>query len=147
MTEKIIKSEIKINNILFCACFFVTVLTIAMALLEFFSRGIYPPSNISIFYIGVLAIYALHKEAIRFLQRSEPEKGSRGGEIFVYIWIIMTTSLYLINFLSKNYFSYSPDGEELKILINIAFTTIEVGVVFVLARILKLLMVRFFYRK
>lgn len=146
MTEKIIQAENKINNILFWICFLVTILAIAMTLLEFFSRGAFPPSNINIFYIGVLTIYALHKEAIRFLERSEPKRASRSGEVFVYIWIIMTAILYLINFLTKNYFSYSPDGLELKTLTSIAFTAIEVGMVFVLARILKLLMVRFFYK-
>lgn len=146
MTEKIIQAENKINNILFWICFLVTILAIAMTLLEFFSRGAFPPSNINIFYIGVLTIYALHKEAIRFLERSEPKRASRSGEVFVYIWIIMTAILYLINFLTKNYFSYSSDGLELKTLMSIAFTAIEVGMVFVLARILKLLMVRFFYK-
>jgi hypothetical protein len=146
MTEKIIKTEIKINNILFWLCFFITLIAIIMALLEFFSRGAFPPSNIGIFYVGILAIYALHKEAIRFLERSEPKRGAKQGEIFVYFWIIMTTGLYLVNFLTKNYFSYSPTGLELKTLMTITFTTIEVGAVFVLARILKLLMVRFFYK-
>jgi len=145
MTEKIIQAENKINNILFWICFLVTILAIAMALLEFFSRGSFPPSNINIFYIGVLTIYALHKEAIRFLERSEPKRAPRSGEVFVYIWIIMTAILYLINFLTKNYFSYSSDGLELKTLMSIAFTAIEVGMVFVVARILKLLMVHFFY--
>ncbi len=146
MTEKIIQAENKINNILFWICFLVTILAIAMALLEFFSRGAFPPSNINIFYIGVLTIYALHKEAIRFLERSETKRAPRSGEVFVYIWIIMTAILYLINFLTKNYFSCSSDGLELKTLMSIAFTAIEVGMVFVLARILKLLMVRFFYK-
>lgn len=145
MTEKIIKTETKINDVLFWICFSVTILAIAMALLEFFSQGLFPPSGINIFYIGVLTIYALHKEAIRFLQRSEPKRGPRGGEVFVYIWIIMTAGLYLTNFLTKNYFSYSPTSQELNTLMSITFTTIEVGAVFILARILKLLMVRFFY--
>lgn len=147
MTQKIIQTEVKINNILFGICFFVTILAIAMALLEFFSRGQYPPSNINIFYIGVLAIYALHKEAIRFLQQSEPKRKSKQGELFVYIWIIMTTLLYLLNFLTKGYFSHSPEGLQLNTLMGIAFTAIEVGAVFVLARILKLLMIRFLYKK
>ncbi|MFZ5559223.1 MAG: hypothetical protein ACOZAL_00275 [Patescibacteria group bacterium] len=146
MTEKVIQVETKISNVLFWICFFITLLTIFMSLTEFFSRGEFPPSRINIFYIGVLTIYALHKEALRFLERSSSEKGQKRGEVFVYIWIIMTAILYLINFLNKNYYSYSDDGKELKSLMNITFVTIEVGAVFVLARILKLLMVKFFYK-
>lgn len=147
MTEKVIQIETKINNILFWLCFFITFLAIFMALLEFFSRGAYPPSNINIFYIGVLIIYALHKEALRFLERSAQKEKSKKGEIFVYIWIVITAGLYLINFLTKNYFSYSTTGEELKTLISITFIALEVGAVFVLARILKLLMVHFFSKR
>lgn len=147
MSQKIIESELKISNVLFGICFFITILAIAMALLEFFSRGIYPPSNINIFYIGVLAIYALHKEAIRFLQKSEAKRRSKQGEIFVYIWIIMTAILYVINFLTDNYFSQTPDGSAIDSLMRISFTALEVGAVFVLARILKLVMIRFLYNK
>jgi len=147
MTQKIIEAELKINNVLFGICFFVTILAIAMALLEFFSRGIYPPSNINVFYIGVLTIYALHKEAIRFLQKSEPKRKSKQGELFVYVWIIMTAILYVINFLTNNHFSQSPDGLEIGTLMHISFTALEVGAVFILARILKLAMVRFSHNK
>jgi Ni/Fe-hydrogenase subunit HybB-like protein len=59
----------------------------------------------------------------------------------------MTAFLYLFNFLTKGYFSYSPEGLELNSLMSIGFTAIEVGAVFVFARILKLLMIRFFYKK
>lgn len=147
MTEKVIQIESKINIILFWLCFLITLLAIFMALLEFFSRGAYPPSNINIFYIGILTIYALHKEALRFLERSMPKRRPKSGEFFVYVWIIITAGLFLVNFLSKNYFSYSEAGYELKTLMSISFTTLEVGGVFILARILKLLMVRFFYKK
>lgn len=146
MTEKIIQTETKISNILFWICFFITFLAIFMALLTFFSREAYPPSGINIFYVGVLIIYALHKEALRFLERSAPKKTSRQGEIFVYIWIIMTALLYLLNFLTKNYYSYSPNGYEIRSLMSITFTALEVGAVFVLARILKLLMVHLFHK-
>lgn len=145
MTEKIIKTEIKISNVLFWLCFFITILTIIMVLLEFFSRGEYPPTNISLFYIGVLAIYSLHKEAIRFLEHASPERGQKKGEFFVYFWITLTAVLYLINFLTKNYFSYSATGETTRGLMDATYITLEVGAVFILARILKLLMVRFFY--
>jgi len=145
--KKIIESETKINNILFRICFFITILAIAMALLGFFSRGLYPPSNISVFYVGILIIYAVHKEAIRFLRVPKTEKVSKQGELFVYAWIIITACLYVINFITNNYFSRSPDGLELNTLMNITFTTLEVGAVFVLTRVFKLLMIRFFHRK
>lgn len=146
MTEKVIQVETKINNTLFWICFFITFLAIFMSLTEFFSRGEFPPSKINIFYIGILVVYSLHKEALRFLERSASEKIQRKGELFVYLWIIITAILYLINFLTKDYYLYSDNGEELKSLIDITYITIEVGAVFVLARILKLLMVRLLYK-
>ena len=146
MTEKIIQLETKISNILFWLCFFITFLAIFMSLVEFFSKGEFPPSRINVFYIGILTIYALHKEALRFLERSSSEKSQKRGEFFVYLWIVITAVLYLINFIKKDYYSYSLDNRELNSLMNITFTTLEVGGVFVLARILKLLMVRFLYK-
>ncbi|OGZ32044.1 MAG: hypothetical protein A2V69_02065 [Candidatus Portnoybacteria bacterium RBG_13_40_8] len=143
MTEKAIKLETKISTTLFWICFFITFLTIFMSLAEFFSRGGFPPSRINIFYIGVLSIYALHKEALRFLDRSSSERGQKKGEMFVYIWVIMTAILYLINFTTKDYYSYSGDGKELLALTHISFIALEVGMVFVLARILKLLMIKY----
>ena len=76
MTSQIVKSETKINNILFWLCFLISILAVAMTLLEFFSRDEYPPTSISLFYVGVLAIYSLHKEAIRFLEYATPERKS-----------------------------------------------------------------------
>ena len=122
MTEKIIKSETKINNVLFWICFCITLLTIIMTLLDFFTNGEYPPTNIALFYIGVLVIYSIHKEAIRFLEHATPERRPKKGELFVYFWIIMTAALYLVNFLTKNQFSYSG-------LMNATYLTLEVGFV------------------
>jgi hypothetical protein len=146
MTEKLIQVEVKINNVLFGICFFITIIAIAMALLEFFSRGAYPPSNINIFYVGILIIYAIHKEAIRLLRIPKTKRRSKQGEVFVYIWIIMTACLYVVNFLTENYFSQSSDGSKLDSLMNIAFTTLEVGAVFILARVFTLLMSRVLYK-
>ena len=143
MTEKAIKTETKISATLFWICFFITLLTIFMSLAEFFSRGGFPPSRISIFYIGVLTIYALHKEALRFLDRSSTEKGQKRGETFVYVWIIITAILYLINFITKDHYSFADDGKQLMSLTHIGFLTLEVGAVFVLARIMKLLMIKY----
>jgi len=146
MTEKVIKIETQINNILFWICFFITILTIIMVLVEFFTQGEYPSSHIGVFYVGVLAIYSLHKEAIRFLEHASPSKTQRKGEIFVYFWIILTAILYLINFLTKNSFSYTQYGEEARGLMDATYLTLEVGAVFILARILKLIMIKFFYK-
>jgi len=145
MTEKVIQIETKINNVLFWICFFITILTIIMVLVEFFTNGEYPPSHIGVFYVGVLAIYSLHKEAIRFLEHASPDKKQKKGEIFVYFWIILTAVLYLINFLTKNSFSYTQYGEETRGLMDATYLTLEVGTVFILARILKLVMIKFFY--
>jgi len=146
MTQQIIKTETKINNILFWLCFLITVLAIVMTLLEFFSRDQYPPTGISLFYVGVLAIYSLHKEAIRFLEYATPEKSHKPkkGELFVYLWIVMTGILYLINFLTKNYYAYSDLGEQTAGLMTATYIALEVGIVFILARILKMLMIKFF---
>ncbi len=148
MTAQIIKIEVKINNILFYLCALITFLAIAMTLLEFFSRGEYPSPNISLFYVGVLAIYSLHKEAIRFLEHALPEKTrkTKKGELFVYFWIILTGILYTINFFTKNYYSYSATGEPTPGLMTATYITLEVGIVFILARILKLLMINYFYK-
>jgi hypothetical protein len=149
MTSQIVKSETKINNVLFWVCSLITILAVVMTLLEFFSRDEYPPTNISLFYVGVLAIYSLHKEAIRFLEYATPEKNRKPkkGELFVYLWIIMTAVLYLINFLTKNHYSYSDFGEPTAGLMTATYITLEVGIVFILARILKMLMIKFFDKK
>ena len=144
MTEKVIKIETNINNILFWICFFVTLLAIFMSLTEFFSRGEFPTSKIGLFYVGVLAIYSLHKEALRFLEHAHEIRGQKNGELFVYLWIIMTAILYLINFLTKNHYSVSNNGEKLLALTSISYTALEVGGVFILARILKLVMIRLY---
>jgi len=146
MTAQIIKTETKINNVLFWLCSLITIMTVVMTLLEFFSHDEYPPTSISLFYVGVLAIYSLHKEAIRFLEQNSAEKvhKQRKGELFVYFWIILTAVLYLINFLSKNGFSQTVNGDEATGLMNATYLTLEVGIVFIVARILKLLMIKFF---
>lgn len=146
MNEKIIKPEIRINNVLFWLCFIITLMAIFMALLEFFSRGSYPLSGISVFYIGILIIYALHKEAIRIIDKSTTTRGTKKGELLVYVWILMAAGLHLINFLTKNLYSFSATGQKLNALTNISFTALEVGAVFILARIIKLVIIKVFYK-
>jgi hypothetical protein len=146
MTEKTIKIETKINNTLFWICFFITIVAIVMAFLEFFARGGFPTSKIGLFYVGVLIIYSFHKEALRFLEQAYAERAQKKGELFVYLWIIIAAVLHFVNFLTKNYYSVGENGEKLLALANISYTALEVGAVFVLTRILKLVMTRFYYK-
>jgi len=71
--------------------------------------------------------------------RKEPEEGKRKGEYFVYAWFILTPLLYLINFLTKDYFVYNDQGVLLNALPEITVTSLEVGGVFIVTRILKLI--------
>jgi len=78
---KIGRIELVINRNLFLICTIITIIVMAMAAIEFLSRGSFFPSRIGFFYIGVLFIYTAHKEMLRWLE----EKGvERQGEIFLY---------------------------------------------------------------
>ena len=133
--QKIRDIETGINRNLFLICAGVTLAAMIMIILEFLTRGAFPPVQINLFYIGVLIIYSLHKEMVRWLGQRKVE---RQGEYFVYAWIILTTVLYLVNFLSKNYFSYSVLGEKTPVLRDISVITLEVLAIFIFTRILKL---------
>lgn len=130
--------EARINKNLFIICAAVTVVVMAMVLLEFFTRGIFPSAQITLFYLGVLILYSLHKEMVRWLGQRKVE---RQGEYFVYAWIGLTTILYIINFLTKEYYSYSTQGEPLAILKGISILTLEVLGIFIFTRCLKILKV------
>lgn len=81
------KVEAVINRNLFVACAIITLVAMAMVVIEFFSRGNFFPSRIGFFYIGVLFVYSAHKEMLRWLG----EKGTkRAGEFFLYSWIGLT---------------------------------------------------------
>jgi len=133
---KIKKIEQQIDSRLFIICAFLTIITIIMISAEFFSRGIFPSPKIGIFYIGVLLIYSLYKELLRWLSEKKTE---RQGEYFVYTWIILTIIFYIINFLTKDYFLYSVEGDYLPTLSEICFLTLEVLAVFIITRSSKLL--------
>jgi len=133
---KIRRSENIINKHLFGLCAFVTVITMVMFLIEFFSKGKYTPAKISILYLGILIIYSLHKELIRWLGERKVE---RQGEIFVFVWVLLATFLYLIDFLTKGYFTTGANGERLSVLRDISITIIEILAVFVVTRSLKIL--------
>lgn len=132
--KKIREIEFAINKNLFNICGIITIAAMVMILIEFFTRGAFPPSGINIFYIGILFIYSIHKEMLRWLGEKEVE---RQGEWFVYTWIGLTVILYIINFLAKGYFSYSFRGIPTESLGAITITTLEVCAIFILTRFSK----------
>ncbi len=130
------KVESIINRNLFLICVIITVIVMAMVTIEFFSRGSFFPSQIDFFYIGVLFIYTVHKEMLRWLE----EKGvERQGEIFLYLWIGLTVLFYIINFFTKDYYQVSLEGKPLGCMSDVAIITLEVAVIFLLARLSKVI--------
>jgi len=136
--QRIKAIESKINRNLFIICAVVTIVVMAMVSSEFFTRGAFPPSQITLFYLGVLILYSFHKEIVRWLGQRKVE---RQGEYFVYSWIVLTTLLFIINFLTKEHFSYSAKGEHLNTLREISVLTLEVFAIFIFTRIMKMLKV------
>lgn len=128
------KTERKVNKSLFVFCAIITLIAMSMAIIEFFSRGVFPSSGMGIFYIGVLFIYSIHKEMLRWIEEKDLK---RQGEWFVYSWILLTVFLYIINFSTKRYFSYSSEGTPLRSLEGISVIALEVCVIFVLTRLSK----------
>tara|TARA_B100001971_G_C17919339_1_gene396929 strand:- start:280 stop:636 length:357 start_codon:yes stop_codon:yes gene_type:complete len=105
-----------------------------MILTEFFSRGFFPPPQIGLFYIGVLLIYSFHKEMLRWMGQ---KWGERHGEWFLYSWIGLALALYIINFVTRNYFS-DPSGEAtVRSLSEVSIITFEVSVIFIFTRLSK----------
>ncbi len=125
-----------INKNLYLICGIITVAIMIMISVDFFSRGIFSSAKMSLFYLGVLLIYSLHKEIIRWLGERQIE---RQGEYFVYGWIGLTILLYIINFLSKDYFSYSIQGGPVIVLRDVSMLTLQVLAVFIFTRCLKIL--------
>ena len=139
MSKKSVRSvEKKINHTLYLISFFLTIIAMAMNLIEFFNRGKFPPIRMNFFYIGILTIYALHKEAVRWLIEKDEEWTQKRGEYFFYLWVLMATIFFAINFFSGDYFYFSPSGEQLNTTTNTAFTALEVGAIFIIARFLKI---------
>lgn len=132
------KLEIGINKNLYIICAVITIVTMAMVAIEFFSRGSFPSTRIGLFYLGILIIYSLHKELVRWLGERKVE---RQGEYFVYAWIGFTTLLYIINFLTKDFFIYSAQGATLATLGQTCILTLEVLVIFLITRGSKLIKV------
>lgn len=136
--RELILTEEKINKNLFLVASSVTAVAMAMVVLAFFTRGFFPSGKMNMFYLGVVIIYSFHKELIRWLG---DEKVGRQGEYFVYAWIGLTTIFYILDFLTKGYFSVSSAGEPLETIRESAALTIEVFIIFIITRGLKLLKV------
>jgi len=134
--KKVREIEFAINKNLFLICAVITLIAMLMVTIEFFSRGAFPPSQIGFFYIAVLFVYSIHKEMLRWLGEKNIE---RQGEYFLYSWIGLTVILYIINFLTKEYFSHSPEGMPLTLLKEISFVTVEVAAVFLFTRLSKVI--------
>jgi len=134
--QRIKTIETGINKNLFRICAAVTVVVMVMMLLEFFTRGAFPSTQISFFYLGVLILYSLHKEVVRWLGE---RKVDRQGEYFVYAWISLATALYLIDFFTKNYYTLTANGDSLDVLKRVSILTVEVLAIFIFTRVLKIM--------
>ena len=139
--KEVRKIESAINDNLFFVCSIVTLSTMILMTVNFFSRGVFLPTSIGFFYLIVVLIYSLHKEFIRWLGE---KRNNRNGEYFVYVWIILTTALYIINFFSNDYFGFSKEGYAIGTLSDIAYTTREILGIFVITRTMKIF---FMFRK
>ena len=127
--------ETAINDNLFIVSAVVTLATMALMTVSFFTRGDFLPTKIGFFYLTVVTIYSLHKEFIRWLGEKQSKKN---GEYFVYAWVLLTTVLYVVNFFSNNYFDYSKEGYSISTLADVAYTTIEVLGIFIVTRVMKI---------
>lgn len=129
--KKLRGAEAKINQNLYLICGGITVLTMIMLAFEFFSRCDFPSTKIPMFYLGILIIYSLHKELVRWLGERRAE---RQGEYFVYAWVIFTSLLYIVSFSSKQYFTSPQKGGCDTALITACVITLEVLAVFLVTR-------------
>ena len=135
-------AEYRINRHLFLICGVITVFTMAMLASEFFSRCAFPSTKIPIFYLGVLIIYSLHKELVRWLGE---KKAERQGEYFVYAWIAFTLFLYIVSFVTKQHFVAAEEGDCSGALITSCVITLEVLAIFLITRtskFIKLLLIK-----
>ena len=123
--------EKEVNRHLYQICAIITVITMAMIAARFFTRGDFPSTRIGLFYLGILIIYSLHKELVRWLGE---RKVQRQGEYFVYAWVLFTVLLYVINFLAKDFFTYSGQGGSLTTLRETGILTLEILVIFLITR-------------
>ncbi len=126
--------EFIINKNLYLVCGIITVVTMIMTLVDFFSRGNFPPPGINFFYVGVLFLYSIHKEMLRWL---DEKRVDRSGEMFVYFWIALTVVLYIVDFVKRGYYTHASNGGILTSLSGATLTTLEVCAVFILTKLSK----------
>jgi hypothetical protein len=115
-----------------------------MVATEFFTRCEFPSTGTPIFYLGVLIIYSMHKEIVRWLGE---KKAERQGEYFVYAWMAFTMFLHIVSFLSKEYYTDREQGGCDSPLITSCVLTFEVLAIFLLTRTSKLIKLFFTRRK
>lgn len=139
---KKIWTEKEVNQQLFFITAVLSVITMAMFLISFFSKGEFPPSSITVLYLGVLVVYAIHKESLRWM-KSPQQDLKRKGELFVYIWISFTASLYIIDFLNPG--RYNTDSFTNPALQGATILSLEILVIFILTKGSKI--VKKFYKK
>ncbi len=132
--------EKEVNRHLYQICAIITVVTMAMISVSFFTRGDFPSTRIGLFYLGILIIYSLHKELIRWLGERKVE---RQGEYFVYAWVLFAVLLYVINFLAKDFFVYSSQGDFLTTLKETGILTLEITAIYLITRGSKIIKVYF----
>ncbi|MFA5355222.1 MAG: hypothetical protein WC302_00585 [Candidatus Paceibacterota bacterium] len=136
--------EFRINKNLYLVSAALTILTMVMLATEFFSRCAFPSTRIPLFYLGLLIIYSLHKELIRWLGE---EKVERQGELFVYAWIMFTTFLYVVSFASKQYFTDQAQGGCDSAIVSSCTITLEILVIYLITRASKYVKVARISRK
>lgn len=134
--KEVRKIESAINKNLFFVCAIVTLATMALVVVNFFTRGGFFPTKIGFFYLVIVLIYSAHKELVRWLGE---KRGHRNGEYFVYVWVVLTTILYVVNFFSNDYYSYSKEGYTLSTLADASYITLQILGVFVATRIVKVI--------
>ena len=76
------------------------------------------PSEMPLGYLIILGMYALRKEAKRWLER---EQKKRRGEVFFYIWWVSLLSMLIIVFYTRNNYSIPKRMFETCISISIPF--------------------------
>jgi hypothetical protein len=130
--------EHTISDTLYRICIFVTGIAMVMTLLRFFTRGVFPPDEINIFYVGIFALYSIHKEVLHWILDKENLRNRRKSEYFLYAWIILVAMLYFVNFLTRDWFTTSPGGGRLTVLNEVAFIALEIGAIFLASRIVKI---------
>jgi hypothetical protein len=134
--KEVRRVESAISRNLFMVSSAVTFAAMFLMATDFFTRGSFLPAKIGFFYLTVVFIYSVHKEFVRWLGE---KKGQRNGEYFVYGWVILTTALYIVNFFSNDFYSYTKEGYAVGTLRDIAYLTIEVLAVFIFTRLLKMI--------